>query len=233
MAVPAGGWCPPAPAPVATTPEGWYEGFTSTGYSIDFLVLENNDVWGIFSSGDYIYGLIFATGSAASGNYTSSLAREYDFSKARVSSMSVRATYQPGISLSGTAIGNSVVVRFSGVPVSISQYSYYIPASIATISGSWTGSFSDGSRGSVSIASSGGFNAISGGCSMSGSISPRPFGKNVFNVSVTFGSSPCAFPRSTAHGVGVVGKNSGGRNTFIVGITTSDRSSGAVFVATR
>ena len=41
------------------------------------------------------------------------------------------------------------------------------------------------------------------GCNFAGTVLPRPSGKNVFNVSLTFGPAPCALPGQAAAGIAV------------------------------
>jgi hypothetical protein len=44
---------------------------------------------------------------------------------------------------------------------------------------------------------------VTNGCTISGSIGPRPSGKNVFNVTLTAGASPCATPGLVTTGIGL------------------------------
>jgi hypothetical protein len=71
----------------------------------------------------------------------------------------------------------------------------------------------------------------SSGCSFSGTISPDSSNKNFFDVSLTFGASPCLFPNQTATGVGVEYLLSNGVTHQLLGAVTSGTSFGTVFAA--
>lgn len=233
LSVPAGGWCPAQPVPVSG-PEGLFVGATSDGYGIQVLILENNEAYGMVTSGNILAGMVYASGSASGGNYVSNLARSYDFFSGQTLSGSLRASYTPNSAISGTFSSGSRSVGFSGAYVAPSVFNYQSPASLSSIAGSWSGFFSDGRSGVTTITSSGSFAAVtSGGCTMSGTIAPRPSGKNVFNVSVTFGPSPCLLARATVTGVALSGTSRPGVRTLAVAVTSPDRSLGAMFLAER
>jgi hypothetical protein len=57
---------------------------------------------------------------------------------------------------------------------------------------------------------------------------PRPSGKNVDNVTITFGPAPCLLPNGSGSGIAVI---AGAELT--VAAVTADRANGAAFFGTR
>lgn len=132
--------------------------------------------------------------------------------------------------ISGTVTSAGGSVQFSGGPIPGSLYNYNSAASPSAIAGNWaTLSFSGGSV-SVNVSANGSVTTMEGGCSGSGSIAPRPSGKNVFNVSLTFGASPCVLPGQTVTGIAVVYPLPTGQTQLIAAVVNSSRTAGiAVF----
>lgn len=216
------------------SPEGVYAGTTSSTTSPNFqmLVLENNDVWTLYgtqsSSQFLVRGFIQAIGNASGGNYASTVANDFSASGV-VGNGAVSATYNNTAgTISGAAsITGSGSVSFSGGPISSSTYNYNTAALISSIQGAWSLSAITGESLSINIASTGSFTALSGlGCNFSGTISPRSSGKNVFNVAMTFGSSPCALPGQSATGIALSYPVTGGRNQLLIAGFNTTRTAG-------
>ena len=93
--------------------------------------------------------------------------------------------------------GGDGSIAFSGGPMPGSLYNYNVPASLSTIAGAWSVTGTYGSSFSLSISSSGALTVQSGPCVASGTVSPRASGKNVYNLTATFGSTGCNFPGMT------------------------------------
>lgn len=182
----------PTPAP-ATKAEGVYGG-TLTGSTNDtfrLLVLENDEYWGlagITSGGTFnVYGLIEGQGTSNAGSFNSSNAMAYSGTSAPVAA-TVASNYVAATSVAGTITSPAGVVSFSSTPLPAPTYNYNTAAVLSTISGSWNTTALNGLSVPLTIAANGAFTALaSNGCSITGTISPRPSGKNVFNVSLTFG----------------------------------------------
>jgi hypothetical protein len=142
------------------------------------------DFWGVYTSGDTIVGALFGNTTSSATALTGS---GLDFN------ISAR-TVTPG-TYSGTFSDNSsiqVTTQPSGVTFS-GRYdaAYDVPASLATLAGTFVGlGVSGGSPVQPITATITADGAIavpaSLGCSASGTATPRPTGKNIFNVSVTF-----------------------------------------------
>ena len=48
-------------AAVNVDPQGYWTGTSAAGYSVNTAVLDNGEVWGIYSSGSTIYGALYGT----------------------------------------------------------------------------------------------------------------------------------------------------------------------------
>jgi hypothetical protein len=213
--------------------EGAWQGTTSTGYALNVLVLENNEVWAIFGTliNDFftVYGFDRGTGIQSGSNLTGS-GTEYSFDGSAVRgafSMNV----VPGVSLNGTVTG-AQQVSISTTPLK-TNYDYNSPANIATVAGTWNGQLINGSATSVSISSTGIVSGTNAGCSFVGTTTPRASGKNVFNVTLTFGRSPCVSPNQSVSGIGIAYPTAKGKTQLMVAVTDAANTSGTIFFAQR
>ena len=221
--------------------EGVYEGSSSSGYVLNILVLENDEVYALYgnTSGGtlYVSGFNWAQGSSSNGSYTSSIAKDY-YNTGAVTSGSVTASYVANTSFNGTATGNGQSIGFTSAPPTNSNYVYNTPAVLSTITGSWGGSTLFGESGTLTVAANGTLNAsftgsYAGTCTATGSATPRASGKNVFDISLTFGASPCGLPGATVSGVAVSYLLANSQRQLVAAVTTSDRAHGSVFFAAR
>ena len=227
-----------APAPSPATAEGVYGGTLTGSTSPDFqlLVLENGDFYTLYgtntSANFVVAGLIQGTGTFANPKFTSSNAADFGFSPA--TPLTIDSTYVPeSKTISGTATSAKGQVKFSGGPVPNSQYVYESRAQLSAVAGNWSTTALDGANVQLAVSASGTFTASSGGCSFSGTILPRPSGKNVFDVALRFGAAPCALAGQSGAGLALVSPVSGGRAQLIVAATNTSRTSGTVIFGTR
>jgi hypothetical protein len=192
---------------VAGTAEGFWTGTSSNGYRVGLIILENTETWGIYTSGSIIYGALYGksagTGSAFSANGT-----EFDL----VSGRAVTG------GLTGTVVPRSTINARStvGVTVGLSYNpSYESRASLASIAGVYrvSGVSATGVASNVRMDISPGgqvsipriTDAGGRGCSALGEVAPRPSGKNVYNISITFFGDLCALgDRAFASGIAVL-----------------------------
>lgn len=213
--------------------EGAWEGSSSANYAINVLVLENNEMWAIFGTvfNDVftVYGFDRGVG-AQSGSTFSGLGTEYSYTGSAARG-SFTATVTPGVSLNGSVTAIQTV-SFATRPMR-SSYNYNAPATLATVSGLWSGRLLDGSAASISVTSGGSVTGTSGGCSFTGAAAPRPSGKNVFNVTLNFGRSPCVLANQTVSGIGLAYPTTTGRTQLMVGVTDPTNSFGTMFFALR
>jgi hypothetical protein len=157
----------------------------------------------------------------------------YGFTPSRAGTIS--ATYDANAkTISGSVASTAGNVGFTGGPIAGSLYNYSAGASLSTIAGAWSLTELTGESLAVNVASNGSFTAASsGGCSFSGTMAPRASGKNVFNVSFTFGAAPCALAGQSATGMAVAYPITGGRTQLLVAAVEGTRQYGAAAFGTR
>ena len=230
-----------APAPGAgPSAEGVYGG-TLTGSTVnrDFqmLVLETGEVWALYgaqTSGQFgVAGFIQGSGSSSNGSFTSPDTRDFGFSPAV--SGSTKASYDATAkTVAGTVTWPSGAVSFNGGPVAGSLYDYNKPAALSTIAGVWSAASVTGERISLNVGASGAFTANSSlGCNFSGTVTPRPSGKNVFNVALTFGAAPCALAGQGANGIALAYPLANGKTQLLMVAVDGARQYGSAAFATR
>ena len=183
---------------------GVFEGTNSAGWDTEYIVLEDGAVWGIYGTNvggrSTINGMLQASGSFSGTTYFASNIRDYYYTGS-VGSGTITASYLPEGRWSGT-LSESKNITFVYDRISTSVYNYDTPANLSEISGAWSGGMLTGSTATLLISSSGTFSGIaSNGCNVTGSLVPRASGKNIFNVNLTFGASPCVPAGATVYGI--------------------------------
>jgi len=225
--------------PTLVGAEGVYGGTLAGALSSEFqlLILENGDYWSIYgktyASTFYVYGVAQGTGTANNGSFISTNLK--DFGTAPATAGSVYATYNSTArTISGTMSTDSGSFALTGGPLTGSLYDYNKPALLSTISGSWTGSGLGGETIALNIAAEGAFTGhSSGGCNFSGAFIPRPSGKNVFNVTITFGASPCVMPGLSGSGIAVAYPLTNGQTQLMAAAIDNSRTYGSVMFGAR
>jgi len=225
----------PAPAP-ATNAEGAYSGTLtgSTATAFELLVLEDGSYWAI--AGNVVNevfevtGFVQGQGSSSSGSFTSSNATAFPASPPLTGS--ITATYVAGSSIAGTiSLAGQSGITFNGTPFPAPGYNYDKPAAVSDVSGAWSMNGLDGLGGvALNIGPTGDFSAMAGGCSITGTLLPRLTGKNVFNVSLTFGPAPCALPDTTETGIAVdIPLQAGFDELIVVGVNSARTEGTALY----
>lgn len=238
-----GGGDAPATAVVApvgtTTAEGVYGGTLtgSTSSQFEALFLENGEYWTLYGTSTPaafgVAGFVQGSGTSNNGSFTSANARDFGFAPAVAGSLS--ATYNTTTkTISGTVSSATGSVTFSGGPIPGSLYNYDSAASLASVSGVWSTMSANGETVALNVASNGTFTAAgSSGCSFSGTVTPRASGKNVFNVSLTFGAAPCALPGQSGTGIALAYPLANGTSQLVVAAHDSTRTYGTAVFGTR
>ena len=219
------------------TAEGVYGGaLNGSPIANDFqaLVLENGEYWSIYGddlgSVFYVYGFVQGIGISNNGNFTSSSIKDFGYSPAP--SGNLVANYSAANkTMAGTVTyGLSGAITFSGGPIPGSLYNYNTPASMSTIVGAWSAMSSYGNNVSINVASNGTLTVQDGTCVGTGTVTPRASGKNVYNLTVTFGFNNCALPGATTTGIAIAYPLNTGQTQIIAAITDASRTEGiAVF----
>ena len=238
LAAGGGGSSSGSPPPV-TTAEGYYSG-TLTGadfsQSIGLLVLENGELWGLYGTDSAasfsVAGFIQGTGISSSGTFTAPDTKKFESDT--VVNAPVTATYDTTAkSITGSLPGDSGTVNFSAGPVAGSTYDYNAPATLTSITGSWTMTSCTGGTSAFTVASSGTFIGGGDGCQSSATIAPRPSGKNVFNLTVNFDGACRQFANQTLNGVALSYPLATGGQRLLVAIVDSTRTLGQTLFSTR
>jgi hypothetical protein len=223
----------------ATRAEGVYSGTQSGSASNAFLLLalENDEYWALYgtstASSFFVAGFLQGQGVSDNGSFTSSNLK--DFGTVPPTSGSVSASYVVNTRVSGAITEPGGSVSFSGTPIPGPSYDYNVPAKLSDLAGAWSLTVLDGSAATMTIAASGAFTGSMGGCTFTGTLAPRPSGKNVFNLSLTFGAAPCPLPNETGTGVALSYLLNGGvngiatRQLMLVGVNAARTSGTAAF----
>lgn len=219
-------------APPAAPAQGAYAGSITAGAAkaFELVVLEDGSYWALYGTTVantlYVSGFVQGSGTSSNGSFSSTDTRDFGYAPAVAGS--ITATYVAGTSIAGTitATGGGSAT-FSGTTAAIAPYDYNAAAKLSDITGAWNLTMLTGETANVSITAAGALAGVSsGGCQFSGTVAPRPSGKNVFNVSLSFGTSPCLLAGQVASGIGVYSPTTAGSNQLIVGVVDSTRSYG-------
>jgi hypothetical protein len=201
------------------------------------LVLENDEFWAMYgtqtSTQFLVAGFLQGSGASNNGSFTSSNVRDFGFNPAiaGTASANYNATAK---TISGSVVATAGTVTFAGGPIAGSLYNYNVPAQFSAVSGAWSLTALTGEGISLTVSSTGTFSAVSAfGCNFSGTMSPRSSGKNVFNVALTFGASPCLLAGQPASGIAIVYPLSTGRSQLIFAGTNAARTVGTAAFGTR
>lgn len=220
-------------------PEGTFGGTLVGSASNDFsmLILENGELWSLYgtqtSTTFFVNGFVQGSLSAAGTSFSSSNARDYGFFPALTGSATGSFNKGAG-TISGTVSTNSQSVSFTGGPIVGSLYNYNTPASLATVSGTWTLDSVGGETISLTVQTNGNLTASTSlGCNFTGAVTPRASGKNVFDATLTFGPAPCALPNQSATGIALAYPISGGQTQLLVAVQDASRSAGTAAFGAR
>lgn len=234
-----GGGSDSNPTPVSAVPsraEGAYAGTISNGLEHSSVVLENDDYYAIYGKtldGVFrISGFLHGSGKSLNGGFSSTDLKDFYYTGI-VLAGSLSASYVPGVSFNGSIVENGATLAFTGSAMNPVSYNYNTGATLGNVVGAWTISDLVGVTSSLTVSANGAFTTSSGGCISTGTVTPRPSGKNVFDVSVKFGAVPCALAGQTAKGIGLEYPIAGGKRQLMVAVENAARTSGAVYFGLR
>lgn len=215
--------------------EGVWTGTTSNNYTINLLVLENNEVWNMFgtTSGNNLLVSGFDQGSGSvNGSSVNGSLKEYLNGSAPYA-VTIAGTAVAGTSIKGSLAYSGGSGTFSVAPIPVSSFNYDQAAKISDVQGTWTGLMLNGRSAIVTIGSTGTLSGSNNGCLFNGTATPRSSGKNVLNISVTFGAAPCALPGQTMTGIALSYKTITNQTQLIVAAVDASKSNGTAFLALR
>lgn len=221
-----------ATQPPTATAEGVYAGTLAGSLFSNFrlLILENGEFWSLYGddSGSIfsVYGFLQGQGSSGNGRFTASNVKDF-YDPLSPMNGSVSGTYDSNAgTISGTVSSSNGNVQFTGGVIPNSTYDYERAASLSDVAGPWSTVSSVGDSVAINVAANGALTTSDNGCNGSGSVTPRPSGKNVFNVSLTFGGSPCVLPGQTVTGIAIVYPLDTGQTQLIAGAVNASRTAG-------
>ncbi len=219
------------------TAEGVYQGATSSGWQFDAIVLEDGSLWSIYGTqlngGLAVTGLFTGSGSSNNGSYTATT-NDFPAPGSTGTPGTLVANYVTGSTMNGTIQEPNQTVTFNGSVRVASTYDYNTSANPSAVSGSWSGKLLDGESATITVSSSGAISgASSGGCAFTGSITPRPSGKNVYNVTLNFGGSPCFAANASANGIALLYPISGGLTQLVAAAVDGNGTAATAFFAQR
>jgi hypothetical protein len=216
------------------TAEGWWRGTSSTGRSVEGLVLGSGEYWliyGAVNNSAVIAGLAQGNGTSQNGRFTSSNGIDFNFEGAGNSPVTVDATYVEETSLDGA-------VNYTGTTNALTfttdYYLEYRFPSQAPPLGEWIATTFSGTSYSglteyteVTIASSGVLTGVSAsGCKFAGTIAPSTEA-NYYNLTITFQGGSCANGTDAVTGIALFELYPRRLTTAAV---NSTRTSGYLFV---
>lgn len=208
----------------------------------NLLVLENNVVYGLYGTDMgggvlAVDGFLQGNASGVSSSFTAANSVSFFGSNSAVTTPFV-STYTAS-TVTGTitqAAAPASVRTFVAGDIPTGIYNYNTAASTAAVSGAFN-NLQDLTGKPTSITITGGtFNGTTGTCSFSGTLFPRASGKNVFDVTVTFGAAPCDFPGvtyGTFTGVAISLTLAGPTQELLLTAVNASRTRGVAFVGTR
>ncbi len=207
-------------------------GETTTGHTL--VVLEDRSYWMLygrtFSAGQFSFqGFIQGHATDSGVALASSDAR--DFGRMPVLSGTLGIDYVAGTSANGKVTFGSEQIPFSSGVAPKEFLDYAKPAKAADITGTWDVSLRQGLASEfaplLNIAADGSYSTVVSGCQISGRITPRATGKNVYDMTMTFGPVACAQPGTTMTGIVVHYDNPTWNRIELLGaVVSTDRTAG-------
>lgn len=202
--------------PVANSdPQGFWGGTSSAGFDQAAVILENGELYNIFSRGGIAYGIDYGTLTVSGTTFSGSLS-EFYIPNNQVSAGTTTGTFTPKSVIAGSVSFPAVTRTFSGTYGT----AYDTPATQAALTGNYVGNYSTGAPVTMAISSTGAVSGTSTNCSFSGTATPRPSGKNVYNVSLTFTGTQCAPGAGAASGIAVLNVVGGTTYLYTAGLNT-------------
>lgn len=196
-----------APDAATDSAEGFWVATLPSGVNVKWVILDGGETWGIYEAQGTILGAFHGATHSANGALHGS-GRAFDIPSNTVGATTHTGSYiaRQAITLT-TAFGTQISGRYAP--------GYDQPARLEDLNGRYAGD-ALGSRGPVigmalSVASDGAFVMTSPeGCAASGSATPRPGGKAVFNLRLRFAGSACTLgDGATASGVAHINTTNG------------------------
>lgn len=212
----------------ADSAEGFWVARMPDGVNVKWAILDGGETWGIYEAQGTILGAFHGVTRSANGALQGR-GTAYD-----IPSGSVGVT-----DYTGSYIARQAITLNTGFGANVSgQYAsgYDQPASLGNLQGRYEGEALSSSRPvmgmSLQVAESGAFVIMSPqDCAASGTATPRPGGKNVFNVSLHFAGIACPLGDGV-HATGIAHVNATSGELFMLGMNEA-RTDGWLYLGSR
>jgi hypothetical protein len=224
------------PAPIVGSAQGAYIGTVSDGREHDTIVLENDQFYTMYGhtigAAFVVEGFLQGNGKSNNGNFSAPDVVDSTANNLRIPA-TLTATYTPGVNLNGTLAENSSAVSFTSTPIASAVFNYNTAANLSDLVGKWDLTSLRGFSNSFTIDSTGAFLATSSGCTFAGNFVPRASGKNIFDVSMSFGPAPCVLAGQSIKGIAIDYVLTNGKRQLIVAGIDQSRTNTAAFFGVR
>jgi hypothetical protein len=219
--------------------EGAWTGTDSWGNSFSLLVLVNGDYYSLYGANKpecfQLQG--FDQGAPTlDGDTLKGVLTEYDNTN-KPAKGTLDATLVAGSTIKGSitnAAGTSSGT-FSATPLSAKYpgYDYNATAYTSNVQSSWTVTSLNSNSEKVTINDKGVVTGSIKGCSFSGTVTPRSTGKNVLNMGLLFGPSPCELANKGLSGIAMDYDLGDGKRQLHVALQDPIKAHGYSFSAQR
>jgi hypothetical protein len=222
-----------------------YQDGTDLRFNQQTIVLENGEFFIVYGETIedvyFVDGVLNGTGQIAVGtsDFYSYDLNDYFFNRSTnsldaVYSGRLVATFSSGSFFNGSARQRDSFVDFAGTVPVASVYDYNVAANLANVTGDWIMSDLLGSTLTLNVTGTGSITGIyANGCALSGTLTPRASGRNVFNATLRYGPTPCAQPNRSFSGVAIDYAPSASVRALVVSGVTEDRTEGTALYGTR
>lgn len=221
--------------------EGVYGGMLGSSntlsLSLQMLVLETGELWALY--GQDASGQLLVSGFIQGGTSTTATGMRStdlrDFATAPPAVLNLSASVGTAAgTLAGTLATSTGSASLSVGPIAGSLYRYDAPALPTAVQGDWTLTTLQGEVHTVTVAADGSLTA-SGlqGCNFTGRVLPRASGKNVYDVTLTFGPAPCVLANQPATGIALTYPLANGSNQLLVAVHDAGRTVGTAAFGAR
>jgi len=213
-------------------------GVTSTVNYAKLFIKNNGEYWlrSYINSGQTasVQGLFYGNGTSSNGSYTSTSG--IDVFSATKSVATLRGTYVSNTSFDSTATSGGATISGKLAIPSPTTYSFITSPTLTAISGNYNFSFATTAGAqtlTLSVTSTGALSgATTGGCVITGNVSPMTTGENAYDISIIYGAAPCISPNVINTGFAVIEMNAAGTQ-ISGGALNSGKNDGLLFLGTK
>ncbi|MGI4848778.1 MAG: hypothetical protein ACRYGK_11660 [Janthinobacterium lividum] len=219
-----------------------YDGTFSNGNTHQTFVFDDKiyTLYGLAFNGQLsVIGLLQGDAVLGNGTVTSPNLKDFSVSGA-VQSATLSASYTPGTSFNGSVTEGSNTFTFTGAPSVTSLYNYSSAASLGDLGGAWSVKDMQGTSVDLTIDANG---LVTGstpavapattGCAFTGQVVPSATGKNLFDLTLTYGAAPCKLAGTSVTGIALEYQFTNGKHQLILFGTDAARQNAVTYLGMR